>query len=168
MKSPTFLAGMIFLAMNVNAQSPGSTMMKSSGPSGDSSTMKSTGSTMMRAAPSIVSGFDLSGLGPKVVAFTSEKDAWTLAKSKTVVYFFTAGWCPTCQDAYKNIKADFRSLPEDFVLVFVDFDKAKDLRTKYSVSYQHTFVSIGPAGEEKSTWAGSRTIAEIVRGAAAL
>jgi thioredoxin 1 len=156
------------LTLSLSAQAESSTMMKSEGDKGDASKMKADSSMMMKAEASVVSGFALAGMAPKVVAFTTEKDAWTLAESKTVVYFFAAGWCPTCKDAYKNIKADFRSLPEDVVIVFVDFDKAKDLKKKYSVSYQHTFVAIGPGGAEKNTWFGSRTIAEIVRGAKAM
>jgi thioredoxin 1 len=149
----------LLAASALSAQDSASTMMKSTGSSKDAS--------MMKAEASVVSGYDLTGMAPKVIAYATEKDAWAMAASKTVVYFFAAGWCPTCQDAYKNIKADFRSLPEDFVLVFVDYDKAKDLKQKYNIGYQHTFVAIGPGGAEKNSWSGSRTIAEIVRGAKA-
>jgi thiol-disulfide isomerase/thioredoxin len=116
----------------------------------------------------VVSGYDLGGLGPKVVAFATEQEAWALAKTKTVVYFFAAGWCPTCQAAYRDIKANYRSLPDSIVLVFVDYDEARDLVRKYGVASQHTYVIVGSKGEKKKAWSGSTTVAEIVRNAAAM
>jgi thioredoxin 1 len=153
-----FLIIAILLAASaLSAQSSGSTMMKSSGSSPDAS--------MMKAEASVVSGYDLTGMAPKVVAYTTEKDARAQASSKTVVYFFAAGWCPTCQATYKDLRAGYASLPSDFVLVFVDYDKSKDLKKEYGVTYQHTFVSIGPKGEARKTWSGTTTVADIVKSA---
>jgi thioredoxin 1 len=167
MKAFLIIAALLAVSA-LSAQSSASTMMKSSGSSPDASTMKSDSSTMMKAEASVVSGYDLAGMAPKVIAYTTEKDAWARAASNTVVYFFAASWCPTCQETYRNIKAGFASLPDNLVIVFVDYDKAKDLKKKYDVTYQHSFVSIGSKGEARKTWSGTTTVADIIKNADAM
>ncbi|MCB9414374.1 MAG: thioredoxin family protein [Actinobacteria bacterium] len=76
-----------------------------------------------------------------------------------VVLFFNATWCPTCQEATKNLEAaDF---PEGLTVVSVDYDSNLDLRKKYGVTTQHTFVQVGPGGEQVTKFTGSTTIPEI-------
>jgi thiol-disulfide isomerase/thioredoxin len=154
MKAFLVLIFTVFLALGLTAQSSESTMMKAD----DSTMMKADDSTMMKADSS---AYDLKGLGPQVIPFTSEKAAWSLAKKQTVVYFFAATWCPDCQATYRDVKANYAKLPRELVLVFVDYDKAKDLKAKYGVVAQHTFVVVGPKGEAKKSWSGAKTVAEI-------
>jgi len=106
--------------------------------------------------------FDASGLGPSVVPFTGEAAAAALAKKNATVYFFAATWCPTCRGTYQDIVANYSKLPADFRLVLVNYDTAKELKAKYGVTYQHTFVSIDAAGKALNTWSGSPTAADIV------
>jgi thiol-disulfide isomerase/thioredoxin len=162
MKAVLILVTTLLSTSTLFAQAAGSTMMKSASSNADSSMMKSDDSMMLSPQTGF---YDLKDLGPGVVSFSSEKAAQAMAKTKSVVYFFAATWCPTCQATYKDIKAGYASLPGDFLLVFVDYDKAKDLKKKYGVTYQHTFVSIGPKGEAKKTWSGSMTVADIVKNA---
>jgi thiol-disulfide isomerase/thioredoxin len=76
-----------------------------------------------------------------------------------VVLFFNASWCPTCQEAVKNLEpADF---PEGLTVVSVDYDSNLDLRKKYGVTTQHTFVQVGPDGEEIAKFTGATTIPQI-------
>jgi thiol-disulfide isomerase/thioredoxin len=119
------------------------------------------GNAMMAADPA-KAVFDLRGMAPGVIPFTSEAAAQALAARRRVVYFFAASWCPTCRAAYRDLKANAAAVPPDAVIVVVDYDKAAELKTKYGVSYQHTFVAIGPGGEAKKTWSGSLTVKEIV------
>jgi thioredoxin 1 len=165
MKAFLMLALTLLMTSAVSAQASGSTMMKSESSTADSSMMKSDDSMMISSKTGF---YDLKDLGPSVIAFSSEKDARALAASKTVVYFFAATWCPTCQATYKDIKANYASLPDNLVLVFVDYDKSKDLKKKYGVTYQHTFVSIGPKGEARKTWSGTTTVADIVKSASSM
>ena len=117
---------------------------------------------MMKADPSV---YDLSGLGPQVVAFTTEADAQRLAKTQTVVYFFAATWCPTCQATYKDLQSHVRTIPSNLTLVFVNYDKSFDLKKKYGITVQHSYVVIGPQGEKRKTWSGSMTVADLLRNA---
>ena len=150
------------------------TMMKAdpSAMKSDTSMMKSEGSMMvsdsdrkMSADPMDITGFNLKDLGPQVAAFTTQKDAMMGPKGQTVVYFFAATWCPDCQATYKDLKANFSKLPMNFKLVFVNYDKNPDLRKKYGITAQHTFLTVGPMGEKKKVWAGSVTVADIVAAA---
>ena len=177
------LAALLFAA-GLTAQSSDSTMMKS-GTSGsadgtmmkadsamgaDNSMMKSAQPMMvsvtdrkMSADPMDISAYNLTGLGKQVVAFTTEAAAQTLAQKQTVVYFFAATWCPDCQATYKDVKANFSKLPMNFTLVFVNYDKAKDLRAKYGITAQHTFILLGAMGEKKKVWSTSTTVDDLVQ-----
>ncbi len=83
--------------------------------------------------------------------------------STDVVLFFNAVWCSTCKVARDNIESDLSAIPSDLTIVAVDFDTAQDLRKKYGVTVQHTFVQVDPAGDELAKWAGSLTTEEIAQ-----
>jgi thiol-disulfide isomerase/thioredoxin len=78
-----------------------------------------------------------------------------------VVLFFNATWCPTCQEATTNLTADPKALGKGVTVVSVDYDENTDLRRKYGVTYQHTFVQIDENGEKIKVWSGSSTPAEV-------
>jgi thiol-disulfide isomerase/thioredoxin len=122
------------------------------------------GDAMMSVDPS-KAVFDLSGLAPGVIPFTSEAAAQAIASHKRVVYFFAASWCPTCRQTYRDLKANARMVPSDLVIVVVDYDKSAALKAKYGISYQHTFVSLGSKGEKLKVWSGTTKVAEIARNA---
>lgn len=124
---------------------------------------REAGNSMMAAVDPAKAVFDLTGLAPKVLPFSTEAAAQALASRRQLVYFFAASWCPSCRETYRNLKADIGGLPEDLTIVMVDYDKSADLKAKYGVVYQHTFILIGPTGEVRKTWSGSRTVAEILR-----
>jgi len=83
--------------------------------------------------------------------------------STDVVLFFNAAWCSTCKVARDNIESDLSAIPSDLTIVLVDFDSAQDLRKKYGVTVQHTFVQVDPAGNELAKWASSLTTEEIAK-----
>ncbi len=110
--------------------------------------------------------FDLSGMAPGIVPFSGENAAQAAAARKRVVYYFAASWCPTCRETYRDLKANFKNVPPDFMIVVVDFDKSAALKAKYGVTSQHTYVSIGPKGELLKIWSGSMKLADIIKNAA--
>lgn len=61
------------------------------------------------------------------------------------VLFFSASWCPSCVAADKNFAAE-SELAIDADIVKVDYDSNKDLRDKYGVTSQHTFVLVDTDG----------------------
>jgi len=76
-----------------------------------------------------------------------------------VVLFFHAPWCPTCQAAEQSLTSE--PVPAGLTIVKVDFDSELELRRKYGVTVQHTFVQVTPDGRELATWSGSRSATEI-------
>jgi thiol-disulfide isomerase/thioredoxin len=143
------------------------TMMKSG------EAMKGSGDTMMKSDammasdvnPKDPSAYNLQGLGTQVIPFSTEKAAQTLAKTQTVVYFFAATWCPDCRATYKDIRANFAQIPKSLTVVFVNYDKASQLKNKYGITQQHTFVVVGPRGEKKKLFAGATTVTGLVESA---
>jgi thiol-disulfide isomerase/thioredoxin len=72
--------------------------------------------------------------------------------SSDVVLFFHASWCPKCRDTEASAKA---GMPAGLTLVKVDYDAANDLRKKYGVTLQHTFVQIDEGGNALKKWVGT-------------
>lgn len=79
-----------------------------------------------------------------------------------IVLFFNASWCSTCRVARDNFESNMNEIPTDLTLVVVDFDDSADLKKKYGVTYQHTFVHINDSGESLHKWSGSVSFSEVV------
>ena len=103
-----------------------------------------------------------SGPGSYITLADYDADKGAYA-STDVVLFFNAAWCSTCREARDNIEADLAGIPSDLTIVVVDFDTATDLRQKYGVTVQHTFVQIDAEGNELATWSGSVTADQIAQ-----
>lgn len=106
--------------------------------------------------------FDIAGLGPKVVAFEGEAQTKKLLETQSVVYFFAASWCPACKGTFKDISMNVSMIPKELTIVLVNYDKAADLKKKYGVTYQHTFVWVDENLNSKKTWSGSESLKAIV------
>lgn len=62
------------------------------------------------------------------------------------VLFFHAPWCPQCRQIDSEINAQ-ASLPENTTIIKVDYDSHQDLRQKYGVTLQTTFVEVDDNGD---------------------
>ena len=81
------------------------------------------------------------------------------AEKGDVVLYFSAPWCPTCQEANKNFNAS--SAPDGLTLLKVDYDSSTDLKKQYGVTYQHTFVQVDKDGKQLKKWSGSTTYDQL-------
>lgn len=81
------------------------------------------------------------------------------AEKGPVVLFFSASWCPTCKEANKNFNAS--SAPDGLTLLKLDYDNSTDLKKKYGVTYQHTFVQVDKDGKLLKKWSGSTTYSQL-------
>ena len=88
-----------------------------------------------------------------------EADAAAYHEAGDVVLFFNASWCPTCQATVKSLDAD--GAPAGLTVVSVDYDNSAELRKRYGVTVQHTFVQVDGAGNELVKFTGSASGAEI-------
>jgi thiol-disulfide isomerase/thioredoxin len=87
------------------------------------------------------------------VSYKNLMSAEGLANKNPTVLFFAADWCPSCQADLKDINANGAQLGKVNVVV-VDYDKNADLKKKYGITVQDTFVQIGPMGEKLAIWNG--------------
>jgi len=134
------LMTLIILTCVFTAFTQESMMMSSS-----ESTAEGAGAMMMAdSTPQVIGG---------KVDFTDLKAAGVLAAKGPVVLFFYATWCPTCRVAIEDINANLDQLG-DVTVVIVDYDKNSDLKTKYKITYQHTFVQIDEKSNKLAVWNG--------------
>lgn len=68
------------------------------------------------------------------------------------VYFFHASWCPICRSIDEAITSNTNAIPDGVTIIKTDFDSSIDLRKKYGVTYQYTFVQIDNNGNETAQW----------------
>ncbi len=92
--------------------------------------------------------------GGRQVEFTSLSNAQAFAKEGPVVLYFSASWCPTCKAAEKDLKNNAKVLASDVTVVKVNYDTSAELKTKYGVTMQHTFVQIDGNGNKLAIWNG--------------
>ncbi|MEK7595009.1 MAG: thioredoxin domain-containing protein [Patescibacteria group bacterium] len=76
------------------------------------------------------------------------------AKGFKRVYFFHAKWCPSCKTANSEFMEKASLIPQDVVLLKIDYDSETDLKAKYAITYQHTFVYVDEGGKEIKKWNG--------------
>lgn len=85
-----------------------------------------------------------------------------LEQTKTTrrVLYFYANWCPTCRPADASFSENSDMIPDDVTVIRVNYNDTetdgseKELARKYGITYQHTFVQIGPNNEELAKWNG--------------
>ncbi len=94
--------------------------------------------------------------------YSPEKIAQKSTTSR-VVLFFNAIWCPTCRALNTDIKINAKNISGDITILSVDYDTYKDLKKKYGVTYQHTFVQVDADGNMIKKWSGSSTLAKLVQ-----
>lgn len=83
-----------------------------------------------------------------------------LAKTDNTVLFFHASWCPGCRATDEALSGE--TIPDDLTVLKLDFDNSGELRKKYGVTGQHTFVQVDADGNEVAKWRGSKNSADIV------
>jgi len=85
-------------------------------------------------------------------AWYQEYSPWAVSSGswKHIVLFFHAPWCSTCQAIEKNLLSS--QIPDHLLILKVDFDTASDLRKKYQVLTQSSFVEIDSQGNILGKW----------------
>lgn len=89
---------------------------------------------------------------PRYMSYS--KAAYAAASGKKRVYFFHAKWCPSCIASNAVFNASPDKIPEDVVVFKTDYDTETELKNKYGITYQHTFVQVDASGKEMKKWNG--------------
>lgn len=69
-----------------------------------------------------------------------------------VVLFFHAPWCPDCKAADSSFKSNLDKIPAGVTLLKTDYDSNTELKKKYAVTHQHTFVQINDDESLVTKW----------------
>jgi thiol-disulfide isomerase/thioredoxin len=84
--------------------------------------------------------------------FEGHKDNYNDQKK---VLFFHASWCPICKSIDEDITSDTSQIPSGTSFIKTDFDTSTELRQKYGVTTQYTFVQIDNNGNEIAQWSAT-------------
>ncbi|HMM82533.1 MAG TPA: thioredoxin family protein [Terrimesophilobacter sp.] len=68
------------------------------------------------------------------------------AAQGVALLFFHASWCPSCRQIESEILD--QGVPDGVTIIKVDYDSHQDLRQKYGVTIQTTFVKVDSSGNE--------------------
>lgn len=85
--------------------------------------------------------------GTTYQVYSQEKFDEARNNNKRVVLNFRATRCPTCTEVSNDMIAKQAMLPEDVVVLEVDYDQYTELKEQYWVEVQTTFVIIDQDGE---------------------
>lgn len=75
-------------------------------------------------------------------------------QARKIVLFFHAPWCPFCKTANTAFLEKTDQIPDGVTVFKTDYDSNTELKKKYGVTYQHTFVQIDQNGEMITKWNG--------------
>lgn len=92
---------------------------------------------------------------------TYDSGKLSFAKNGKVVLFFHAPWCPSCVAYDKKITQNTIMVPENVLLMKTDYDTNMELRKKYGVTSQHTFVQVDENGNLIKKWLGDKDLATL-------
>lgn len=87
-------------------------------------------------------------------------DSSLVGQNEKTVLFFHAAWCPSCVAADKGITSG--TVPQGLTVLKADFDTSTELRKKYGVTSQHTFVQVDADGNMINKWAGGNSVDDIL------
>lgn len=77
-----------------------------------------------------------------------------LQNQDQAILFFRADWCPTCREAEKDILTNGQLLPENVVIFHADYDTESELKDRYGIVTQHTFVIVNQQQLTAESWVG--------------
>ena len=81
---------------------------------------------------------------------------------KDIVLFFKAAWCPSCRALDNDIKSNLGDIPENVVLLELDYDTETELKKKYKVTTQHTLVQVDTEGNLINKWSGGNRLEDVL------
>lgn len=108
------------------------------------------------------SALEIMSVSPGAYVPYSSGLAASAAQTGKAVLFFRASWCPTCKALDSDIRARLAEIPEGLTILDVDYDRETELKQRYGVTYQHTFVQIDAQGSAVHKWSGSPTLAALL------
>lgn len=84
-------------------------------------------------------------MAPRYEEYTAEMEA-ELNGTQTYALYFKADWCPVCQLFETNLQSMLAEFPEGTVILKADYDTETELKEKYNVTAQTTFIVVDAEG----------------------
>lgn len=84
----------------------------------------------------------------------SEYKEGVIGNGDASLLFFHAQWCPACRQGDSDLRALYETGVPRIATYKVDYDTSAELKKKYGVTYQHTFVLIDGEGNAVKTLLG--------------
>ena len=119
----------------------------------------SSASASMTDKPTTGATTDKAMAAGAYISLADYKSAMADYADTAVVLFFHASWCPDCKATDTSLTAD--GVPDGLTVVKVDYDTETDLKKKYGITQQHTFVQIDGAAMSVKKWTGTKDGAAI-------
>lgn len=136
------LAGLIIFSIAIGAV----TLFSSQALKTNSTTSSQTPPASTVTSPTMATdGSDMAHTTPGMY-MTYDQSSYDAHANQRRVLFFHAPWCPQCVALDKDIAAS--DLPDDVAIFKVDYDSNQELRKKYGVTLQTTFVLVDTNGEQ--------------------
>gem|GEM_PF-823420 len=92
-------------------------------------------------------------LAPRYYQYTDSTLQKAQQQGKVVLYFW-APWCSTCTSLDIELQKNQIGIPEGITVLRIEYDNSADLKNKYQVITQHTFVQIDSQGNMVTSWVG--------------
>ncbi|MGH2341512.1 thioredoxin family protein [Segnochrobactraceae bacterium EtOH-i3] len=84
-------------------------------------------------------------------AGSTDLAALAAGEGRTVVFFF-ASWCPNCILTLSELSGNWSAVSPDITLVIADYDAETELKKKYGVTYQDSFVLLDAGANGVKLW----------------
>jgi thiol-disulfide isomerase/thioredoxin len=88
----------------------------------------------------------------KLIEYSAATDLASLARDGKTVVFFFATWCPNCILTLTELSQKWAEVDPDVTVVIADYDKETELKAKYGVTYQDTFVLLDKDANSAKLW----------------
>lgn len=88
------------------------------------------------------------------VNFESVEQLRSIAHRGPAILYFHADWCPTCRATMVSFRGRWPEVQPGITLVLADYDKEAELKARYGVTYQNSYVQVGRDGEKVQIWNG--------------
>ncbi len=85
-----------------------------------------------------------------------------VGQSPRTIIDFSAPWCSSCQAFEADIAQNMDKIPSDVMFLRADYDTRTDLRQKYGIRTQNTFVEVDRTGAPVKVVIGGTTLQSII------
>lgn len=96
-------------------------------------------------------------------SFANYEDVDISSLKGSIILDFSATWCPSCRTFKEDIEESLDDIPTGVHIVVVDYDTYTDLRKKYAVQMQHTFVQVDNEGNMIKKWSGGTSLESVLK-----